>query len=85
MIHLHAATSVAGMAPPAPQGVAAQAERFMRLPEVMSTCGLPVSSIYDGVRRGDFPKPVPLTRKSVAWLASEIHQWMAARIAARQS
>lgn len=60
------------------------AERFMRLPEVSATCGLPTSSIYDGMRRGDFPKPVPLTGKSVAWLASEIHEWMASRVAARQ-
>ncbi|MHA6844255.1 helix-turn-helix transcriptional regulator [Ralstonia syzygii] len=63
----------------------APAERFMRLPEVSATCGLPTSSIYDGVRRGDFPKPVPLTGKSVAWLASEIREWMASRIAARQT
>ncbi|MDB0564810.1 helix-turn-helix transcriptional regulator [Ralstonia solanacearum] len=61
------------------------AERFMRLPEVSATCGLPTSSIYDGVRRGDFPKPVPLTGKSVAWLGSEIYEWMASRIAARQT
>ncbi|MHA6822188.1 helix-turn-helix transcriptional regulator [Ralstonia pseudosolanacearum] len=73
-----AAAAIHGSAP-------VPAERFMRLPEVSATCGLPTSSIYDGVRRGDFPKPVPLTRKSVAWLASEIHQWMATRIAARQS
>ncbi|VVE80253.1 helix-turn-helix transcriptional regulator [Pandoraea sputorum] len=59
-------------------------ERFMRLPEVMAVCGLPMSTVYDSVRRGDFPKPVPLTGKNVAWLASEIRDWMEARIAARQ-
>ncbi|MDM8358824.1 helix-turn-helix transcriptional regulator [Pandoraea communis] len=56
----------------------------MRLPEVMAVCGLPMSTVYDGVRRGDFPKPVPLTGKNVAWLASEIRHWMETRIAARQ-
>ncbi|EHP41250.1 prophage CP4-57 regulatory [Cupriavidus basilensis OR16] len=60
------------------------AERFMRLPEVIATCGLSRSSIYDGMRRGDFPQPVPLGGKSVAWLSSEIRQWMDSRIAARQ-
>ncbi|WP_235679939.1 helix-turn-helix transcriptional regulator [Cupriavidus necator] len=57
----------------------------MRLPEVIAVCGLPASSIYDGMRRGDFPKPVPLAGKSVAWLSSEIRQWMESRIAARRT
>ncbi|WP_230586801.1 AlpA family transcriptional regulator [Ralstonia solanacearum] len=63
----------------------ATAERFLRLPEVMSTCGLARSSIYEKVANGDFPQPVRLTRCCVAWVDSEIRQWMAARIAARQS
>lgn len=65
-------------------GAQSEPERFMRLPEVMAICGLPMSTVYDGVRRGDFPKPVPLTGKNVAWLASEIRHWMQSRIAARQ-
>lgn len=63
----------------------AEAERFMRLPEVVAVCGLPASSIYDRMRRGDFPKPVPLAGKSVAWLSSEIRQWMQSRIASRRT
>lgn len=57
----------------------------MRLPEVTAICGLSVSSIYDRMRRGDFPKPVPLAGKSVAWLSSEIRQWMQSRIASRRT
>ncbi|MCK4124521.1 AlpA family transcriptional regulator [Ralstonia pseudosolanacearum] len=63
----------------------ATTERFLRLPEVMSTCGLCRSSIYQKVSTGEFPQPVRLTRSSIAWVASEIQQWVAARIAARQS
>lgn len=63
----------------------AEAERFMRLPEVVAVCGLPASSIYDRMRRVDFPKPVPLAGKSVAWLSSEIRQWMQSRIASRRT
>ncbi|MBV8271633.1 MAG: AlpA family transcriptional regulator [Cupriavidus sp.] len=62
----------------------AEPERFMRLPEVMAVCGLPSSTVYDCMRRGAFPKPVPLGGKSVAWLSSEIRQWMDSRVAARQ-
>ncbi|WP_255371065.1 AlpA family transcriptional regulator [Cupriavidus sp. YR651] len=56
----------------------------MRLPEVTAVCGMSASSIYDRIRRGDFPKPVPLAGKSVAWLSSEIRQWMQSRIASRR-
>lgn len=87
MISSHAGTSTACSA----HGLAlhgagaSEPERFMRLPEVMAVCALPASSIYDGMRRGDFPKPVPLAGKSVAWLSSEIRQWMESRIAARRT
>ncbi|MFA1667573.1 helix-turn-helix transcriptional regulator [Chromobacterium piscinae] len=58
---------------------------FMRLPEVISTCGLSRSSVYDAIKRGSFPAPVSLGGKSVAWLSSEIDVWMAGRIAARHA
>ncbi len=64
---------------------AATAERFLRLPEVMATCCLCRSSIYQKIAAGEFPQPVRLTAHSVAWVASEIQQWIAARIATRQS
>lgn len=87
MIGSHAGTSTACSAHGrAVHGARApEPERFMRLPEVIAVCGLPTSSIYDGMRRGDFPKPVPLAGKSVAWLSSEIRQWMESRIAARRT
>ncbi|MGE1003203.1 AlpA family transcriptional regulator [Ralstonia pseudosolanacearum] len=63
----------------------APAERFLRLPEVMSACGLSRSSIYGKVSCGEFPQPVRLSPNCIAWIDSEIRQWMAARVAARQS
>ncbi|UTH76355.1 AlpA family transcriptional regulator [Chromobacterium sp. IIBBL 290-4] len=63
----------------------AQPLRFLRLPEVISTCGLSRSSVYDAIKRGSFPAPVPLGGKSVAWLSSEIDAWMVDRIAARHT
>jgi prophage regulatory protein len=32
---------------------------------------------------GQFPKPIPLGRRAVGWLESEIAEWQAQRIAAR--
>ncbi|MCX3307464.1 AlpA family transcriptional regulator [Pantoea vagans] len=58
-------------------------DRFMRLPEVISTCGLSRSTIYDLISRELFPSQISLGGKNVAWLASEIDGWMQARIAQR--
>ncbi|WP_431022068.1 AlpA family transcriptional regulator [Erwinia rhapontici] len=58
-------------------------DRFMRLPEVISTCGLSRSTIYDLITREQFPSQISLGGKNVAWLASEIDEWMQSRIAQR--
>jgi prophage regulatory protein len=58
-------------------------DRFMRLPEVISICGLSRSTIYDLICREQFPSQISLGGKNVAWLASEIDDWMQARIAQR--
>ena len=56
-------------------------ERFLRLPEVMHLCGLSRSTIYELIRKGEFPPQVSLGGKNVAWLHSEVTAWMAGRIA----
>ncbi len=82
----HAHVAACSQSTPAPAvSEEATAERFLRLPEVMSACGLSRSSIYGKVSCGEFPQPVRLTPSSVAWVDSEIRQWIAGRIAARQS
>lgn len=53
-------------------------ERFLRLPEVMHLCGLSRSTIYELIRKGEFPPQVSLGGKNVAWLHSEVTAWMAA-------
>lgn len=58
-------------------------ERFIRLAEVLATCGKSRSSIYEGIKEGTFPAPVKLKGRSSAWLKSEILHWMQACVAAR--
>ncbi len=54
-------------------------ERFLRLPEVMHLCGLSRSTIYELIRKGEFPPQVSLGGKNVAWLHSKSpHGWPAA-------
>ncbi|MCB1659777.1 MAG: AlpA family transcriptional regulator [Pseudomonadales bacterium] len=51
--------------------------RFIRKKEVMYRTGLSSTGIYDLINRGLFPKQITLAGgKSVAWLESDIEQWL---------
>lgn len=58
-------------------------QTFLRRREVEARTGLPHSTIYDLISTGQFPRPVPLGRRTVAWLESEIAEWQQGRIAKR--
>lgn len=49
----------------------------------MSLTGISKSYIYDMARRGEFPKSVRLSEHSVAWVESEVQEWMERRISKR--
>ena len=57
-------------------------ERLLRLNQVEEMVGLRKSSIYDGMKRGDFPSAVRLSRRAVCWPESKIQEWIAARVKA---
>lgn len=60
--------------------------RLLRRPEVERLTGLRRSTIYELIREGRFPKSIQLSKKSVAWVETEIYEWIATRIkASRQS
>lgn len=52
---------------------------YMRMGEVMKVTGLSSSSIYDLVRKGEFPKWAPLPKIASGWIRNNIDQWMANR------
>jgi len=58
-------------------------QRLLRLPEVIRQTGLARSTIYDAIRAQNFPASVPLGGRNVAWVSTEVSQWVADRIAAR--
>lgn len=77
-------TQVTFPSPPEPPVIPTlNEERFIRLAEVLATCGKSRSSIYEGIKEGTFPAPVKLKGRSSAWLKSEILHWMQACVAAR--
>jgi prophage regulatory protein len=58
---------------------------IMKFPAVMATTGLSRSSVYLGVERGHFPKPVKLVPggRAVGWVRSEIDAYMHGLVTAR--
>jgi prophage regulatory protein len=58
-----------------------QNHRLIRRKEVQTKTGLGASSIYAMMKQGDFPKAITLSERRVAWIESEIDQWIAERIA----
>lgn len=80
---MHAVSSSTNPMTPLTGEVSYPRDRFMRLPEVINTCGLSRSTIYDLISREQFPSQISLGGKNVAWLASEIDGWMQSRIAQR--
>jgi len=59
------------------------ARRFIRLREVSNMTGLSKSSIYDYMNAGLFPRSCSLGCRSVAWVESEVEQWIENQIAQR--
>jgi prophage regulatory protein len=56
-------------------------QALIRRKEVERLTTLSRSRIYALMQQGTFPKPISLGKMSVAWLESEIQEWIAARIA----
>jgi prophage regulatory protein len=56
--------------------------RMLRLPEVKRWVGLGRSAIYERIKNKEFPSPVNVGPRAVAWISHEITKWMEDRIAA---
>lgn len=53
--------------------------KMMRLPAVLAVSGLGRSTVYEQMSRGEFPQPVKLGARAVAWPESAIAEWLANR------
>lgn len=56
-------------------------QKLLRLPDVIARTGLSRSTIYETATR--FPKPVKLSARAVAWVESEVDEWIESRMTAR--
>ena len=53
---------------------------ILRRKQVEARTGLSRSTIYQYIKDGAFPKPVPLGPRAVGWLESEVSEWIAGRV-----
>jgi predicted DNA-binding transcriptional regulator AlpA len=60
--------------------------KLVNITWVQSQTGMSAPAIYASVERGTFPRSIKLAgSRSVRWLASEIHTWVAQQIANRDA
>ena len=58
---------------------------FLRLPEVKKRTGLSRSSIYAKISLNEFPSPISLGARAVAWIDGEISRWISDRVNASRN
>lgn len=54
------------------------AEKLLRRPAVEDLTGLSRSTLYCWMKRGEFPQPVKLGSRIVAWRESDVTAWLEA-------
>jgi prophage regulatory protein len=55
-------------------------EKLLRLSDVRDRVPYSRSTIYDLIKKGEFPKPISLGERAVAWVESDIDAWIQARV-----
>lgn len=57
-----------------------QRNRLLKMKEVLALTALSKASVYDLIKRGQFPKQIRLGKNSVAWVESEVYGWINQKI-----
>ncbi len=59
-------------------------EQLLRKPTIIELTGMSNSTLYYMMNKNEFPKPVKLGARSVAWKRSEVENWINSRERAMQ-
>ncbi|EKO3474538.1 AlpA family transcriptional regulator [Vibrio fluvialis] len=59
--------------------------RILRLKDVMAMTGLSRATIYVYMAKQNFPQKIHLGSSSIGWLESEVQEWIAVRVEARDA
>jgi len=57
-------------------------QRMLRLPQVLDRTGLSRATVYKWIDRDEFPRPVKLGVRLIAWRESDIEEWLETRTSA---
>lgn len=49
--------------------------QFIKLPKVIELTGKSRSAIYLAIKKGEFPQPIAIGSRAVAWLLDSIVEW----------
>jgi len=60
-------------------------QNILRIPEVVKATGLPRSTLYWKIQRGEFPAPIKLGQRASGWLETEVLAWQRSRIEQREN
>lgn len=60
--------------------MAEQLQSFLRLTQVKAVTGMSRSWLYAAIHRGDFPAPILIGARAVAWTEISIAEWQTRRI-----
>jgi prophage regulatory protein len=60
--------------------MAEQLRSFLRLKQVKTATGMSRSWIYEAIHRGEFPAPISLGARAVAWDSAAVAGWQAGRM-----
>jgi prophage regulatory protein len=56
---------------------------LIRFTDVAAAVALSKTELYRRIRRGEFPQPVRIGARAVAWRESDLREWLDTRPAAR--
>lgn len=54
-------------------------KNLQRKKKVCERTTLPPSTLYELIAAGEFPRPVKISARSVAWRESEVDEWIESR------
>ena len=54
--------------------------RLLRLPDVMNKTGYGKAWIYHLIKEGAFPQPIKIGTRAIAFIESEVDEWIASAI-----
>lgn len=67
-----------------PESKPAPSKLLYRVHDLVEALGMSRPHLYQLVKRGEFPKPIKLGARAVAWPAQAIEAWIAGRAAEAQ-